>query len=338
MALDTATTILALFVPVVLWLYTSHMSSNAFPTLRGKRVVLLIAHPDDEAMFFAPTVVALTHPDRGNHLKILCLSNGNAEGLGERRRVELVQSAEVLGVRKDDVLVLNDPYVFMLVWIILLSVIPSTMNVTFITNHPSSKLQDSGSPWPTEYISSLLISTFAPRLASTPQTSAPPATIDALITFDANGVSSHPNHISCYHGAVSFLNQLMSRHTGWDCPVSAYSLSSVNTVRKYIGVADAAVSVVRAMLGLIMLKDKEKPGLKGLGQGGRGGTKRTDDDNDGSKNDCPSWLLFVSGLQDWFKGQKAMVQCHKSQMVWFRWGWITIARYMIVNDLKRLKP
>jgi len=32
-----------------------------------------------------------------------------------------------------------------------------------------------------------------------------------------------------------------------------------------------------------------------------------------------------------------MVQGHKSQMVWFRWGWITIGRYMTVNDLKREK-
>lgn len=44
--------------------------------LRNKRILLLIAHPDDEAMFFAPTLLALTRPDRGNHVKILCLSSG----------------------------------------------------------------------------------------------------------------------------------------------------------------------------------------------------------------------------------------------------------------------
>jgi N-acetylglucosaminylphosphatidylinositol deacetylase len=46
------------------------------PALRNKRICLLIAHPDDEAMFFAPTLLALTHPDAGNHVKILCLSTG----------------------------------------------------------------------------------------------------------------------------------------------------------------------------------------------------------------------------------------------------------------------
>lgn len=65
-------------VPVLiigLWFYTAQLIT-AFPTLRGKRIVFLIAHPDDEAMFFAPSLLALTRPDRGNHVKILCLSSG----------------------------------------------------------------------------------------------------------------------------------------------------------------------------------------------------------------------------------------------------------------------
>lgn len=49
---------------------------RSFPRLQNKRICLLIAHPDDEAMFFAPTVLALTRPELGNHLKILCLSTG----------------------------------------------------------------------------------------------------------------------------------------------------------------------------------------------------------------------------------------------------------------------
>lgn len=67
-------------VPILifgLWLYTSQLSSS-FPTLQGKRILLLIAHPDDEAMFFAPTLLALTRPELGNHIKILCLSSGTS--------------------------------------------------------------------------------------------------------------------------------------------------------------------------------------------------------------------------------------------------------------------
>jgi len=62
----------------LLWIYTAQ-SSRAFPILKTKRICLLIAHPDDEAMFFSPTVLALTRPELGNHLKILCLSTGLSE-------------------------------------------------------------------------------------------------------------------------------------------------------------------------------------------------------------------------------------------------------------------
>ena len=110
-----------------MWLYTSQLA-RSFPTLQGKRILLLIAHPDDEAMFFAPTLLALTRPELGNHVKILCLSSGtihlpfpyfvlatnstsvgDADGLGEIRKKELVKSALQLGLRSaDDVLVIED--------------------------------------------------------------------------------------------------------------------------------------------------------------------------------------------------------------------------------------
>lgn len=67
--------IVAIVVPS-LYLYTVSVVQTRFPTLRNKRICLLIAHPDDEAMFFAPTVLALTRPETGNHVKILCLSSG----------------------------------------------------------------------------------------------------------------------------------------------------------------------------------------------------------------------------------------------------------------------
>lgn len=127
----------------------------------------------------------------------------------------------------------------------------------------------------------------------------------------------------------------MSKHAGWQCPVAVYSLRSVNTLRKYIGVADAVVSVIRAILGLVLLKDREKRGAQSFVKSNK--MQAQGDRSDKDLKESPSWLLFVSGIQDWFRAQRAMVQCHKSQMVWFRWGWIGIGRYMIVNDLRRLK-
>jgi N-acetylglucosaminylphosphatidylinositol deacetylase len=30
-----------------------------------------------------------------------------------------------------------------------------------------------------------------------------------------------------------------------------------------------------------------------------------------------------------------MTTAHESQMRWFRWGWISLSRYMVLNDLKK---
>ncbi len=73
---------MASFLPLVLLVaycsYTYVASSVAmrWPGLRNKRISLLIAHPDDEAMFLAPTLLALTRPETGNSVKVLCLSSG----------------------------------------------------------------------------------------------------------------------------------------------------------------------------------------------------------------------------------------------------------------------
>lgn len=76
---------LAISAIFVFWGFSSTSSSpfaRNFPRLYHKRICLLIAHPDDEAMFFSPTVLALTRPELGNHLKILCLSNGEFQEPG----------------------------------------------------------------------------------------------------------------------------------------------------------------------------------------------------------------------------------------------------------------
>ena len=57
-------------------------------------MLYVIAHPDDEAMFFVPSIIAL---GKHNNLHMLCLSNGNADGLGRVREKELEASCKYLG-------------------------------------------------------------------------------------------------------------------------------------------------------------------------------------------------------------------------------------------------
>jgi N-acetylglucosaminylphosphatidylinositol deacetylase len=74
-----------------LYMYLASVAQTSWPVLKNKRICLLIAHPDDEAMFFSPTVLALTRPDMGNHVKILCLSTGMSRR--QRRLVTPITSS-----------------------------------------------------------------------------------------------------------------------------------------------------------------------------------------------------------------------------------------------------
>ncbi|KAL8710039.1 MAG: hypothetical protein Q9220_005310 [cf. Caloplaca sp. 1 TL-2023] len=277
----------ALAIPIListLWLLTANLSRTAHPQFTNKSIVLLIAHPDDEAMFFSPTLLALTDPAVGNHVKILCLSNGNADGLGQIREKELIASAQALGLRtRDDVLVLDSP----------------------------DFVDGMNTKWETEKVAEVLSQAFSPiSMKKRGDDGAPKATINVLITFDRHGVSSHPNHIALHNGAKRWLSDLMKGKEGWRCPVELHTLTSVSIGRKYISFLDAPLTMLLGFFGGI-----------------RGPVKRVDAQR--------SQALFVNDMMQWRQGQKAMTNAHKSQMRWFRWGWITFGRYMVVNDLKR---
>jgi N-acetylglucosaminylphosphatidylinositol deacetylase len=70
------------------------------------QVLLVIAHPDDEVMFFAPLLQwAQSNPHC--QLSVLCLSTGNFAGLGHIRTAELLRSTAVFGVALQQVTVVD---------------------------------------------------------------------------------------------------------------------------------------------------------------------------------------------------------------------------------------
>ncbi|GMH13685.1 hypothetical protein Nepgr_015526 [Nepenthes gracilis] len=75
--------------------------------LQKKNVLLVIAHPDDECMFFTPTINYLT--SRGHNLHIFCMSTGNADGMGDSRKYELHNACAVLKVPLQQVKILDHP-------------------------------------------------------------------------------------------------------------------------------------------------------------------------------------------------------------------------------------
>lgn len=155
--------------------------------------------------------------------------------------------------------------------------------------------------WPSALITQVLSTAAVPSLAKgRPKSGTSPETaIDVIITFDADGVSSHPNHKSLYHGSKHFLTSLMPlwNHEGATGEIELYTLTTTSIFRKYLSVLDVPITFLSAR-----------------GQSG---------------------LTFVSSISGWRTGQKAMTTAHVSQMRWFRWGWIGLSRYMVVNDLMK---
>ena len=142
-------------------------------TAYPKHVLVLTAHPDDECMFFAPTIHALQA--HNVTLSALCLSHGNADGLGSVRAQELVRSYGVLGVPAERVTCVDDPHLqdgLTQVWT------PARVRDAVLAHMNSTQ-------------------------------------IDTILTFDAGGVSLHPNHRALFHGAVQVQSELATPPTLW---------------------------------------------------------------------------------------------------------------------------
>ena len=86
--------------------YLVKTSSKEVQSNFGNMTLFVIAHPDDETMFFGPTIMnILAHK---KHLIILCLSNGGADDLATVRKQELNYVVQSLGPRVTSHLIEDD--------------------------------------------------------------------------------------------------------------------------------------------------------------------------------------------------------------------------------------
>ncbi|KAF9919442.1 N-acetylglucosaminyl-phosphatidylinositol de-N-acetylase, partial [Modicella reniformis] len=142
-------------------------------------IALVIAHPDDEVMFFGPTLAELTRPEHGNTVRVLCMSSGNHDGLGEIRKKELVASCKSFGIRESQVTILD---------------------------------RDDLKDGPKELWDPSLVGDQMNLFAKKHN-------VETIITFDDRGVSGHTNHIACYVGLTYFIQTFKERTPVKNCYV-----------------------------------------------------------------------------------------------------------------------
>lgn len=132
------------------------------------RTVLVVAHPDDETMFFGPTLLNLISQKKS--VLILCLSNGNADHIGDIRELELVSVVEALG---------------------------PTVTLSIVKD---DGLQDNiTSEWDPEIISKHIESHIFDKELGMSQT---------VLSFDDYGVSGHINHKSIHKTLIKMRTKL----------------------------------------------------------------------------------------------------------------------------------
>ncbi|XP_055331519.1 N-acetylglucosaminyl-phosphatidylinositol de-N-acetylase-like [Paramacrobiotus metropolitanus] len=121
---------------------------------QSERLLVVIAHPDDECMFFGPLIVTAVRKWCLEDVFVLCCSIGNHYGMGDIRKRELVEACEILGVHRDNIKCIDDP------------ALPDDPEVDWSQLRLRSLITDTISEWNPSVIA----------------------------TFDESGVSEHRNH------------------------------------------------------------------------------------------------------------------------------------------------
>ncbi|SCV73838.1 BQ2448_6268 [Microbotryum intermedium] len=175
--------------------------TNGTPHLKGlqnaRSIIWVIAHPDDEAFFFGPSLTNLLAPPGRDEQKskkvyptghILSLStgeSGNYEGQGELRTAELKESCRMFSIDDDHCVAIDDPSV-------RLGLFHPRIEADLPALSLCSRLVDGpDQTWSSEVINSIVAEKVKQWNA------------DAIITFDPLGVSSHPNHASLGQALLS---------------------------------------------------------------------------------------------------------------------------------------
>lgn len=253
--------------------YNLIVSPTPLP-IQNSTVYFVIGHPDDEVMFFSLSLIELAKKKHNNQVKILCFSKGDSVdvSMGHIRTQELIESARILGVDKENVVVL-DKYL-------------DGMNVT----------------WDSDEIRKSLVELIDQKKPA------------VLVTFDESGVSNHPNHISLYHGTKLYFKT--HRHEAG----RLYVLKSLNMLEKYSFTFLTNLELFVDHISKLVIRRLLKIDINISFFSNKNYTEK-------------SSIKFYSDLNMLSVSYAAMAYGHFSQMVWFRYGWLILSRYLTFNHL-----
>ncbi|CAI5757023.1 unnamed protein product [Candida verbasci] len=247
-------------------------SSITFPKslpITNSLVYFIIGHPDDEVMFFAPSLIELSKSKYNNYIKLISLSKGDYldDSWGSIRSNELVRSCEILGIDKSNITIEN---------------FRDGMNQNWSNVDLKSTLRKH-----IKDVENLV-----------------------LITFDNQGVSKHPNHISLYHGTKLFVKSSKNKPT-------LYVLKSLNFAEKYSFTIFSNIEIFFDIISnFIQRFIPVNINISFFNKASIG------------KN-----VKIYSDLNMLSLSYAAMTYGHFSQMVWFRYGWLLLSRYLTFNHL-----
>jgi N-acetylglucosaminylphosphatidylinositol deacetylase len=263
-----------IYLPIVLYICLLVLSNNqAFIPIEFQqnqyRLLLVVAHPDDECLFFSPTLRVLQKQYHVN-LSLVVFSRGNHVGLGETRAMELHGSCRVLNIPKERCISLDLP-----------------------------NIQDNPKVWWSEQQLIPIINEYINQWS-----------INALVSFDKQGVSGHLNH-----RAVASAVRLLTQNKNNTMIKMSYELKSVSILRKYSSLLDfylifisSIPRLLHSLLSYLIPFNLMSPPNK-------------------------SYMLLINTPNDYMISRSAFAS-HQSQFSWDRYIYLIASRYMFINELK----
>lgn len=255
---------------------TSTILPSSASMVQNSTIYFIIAHPDDEVMFFSPSVIEFSKENHKNKIKLICFSKGDADSavMGNIRTRELYESARILGISQDSVILLDE--------------FKDGMN----------------EDWDTQRIAEILKSKINHKASER----------TVLVTFDQDGVSGHPNHKALHYGVLHYIKLIGGR--GHDTRV--LMLQSLNFLEKYSSTILTNVELFVENISRLIFSSFLNVKINISFFNSKYSTQV---------------LKIYSDLNMLSVSYAAMAYGHYSQMVWFRYGWLLLSRYLTYNHL-----